>query len=364
MKKLFPFFPIIFLLSVQASEANQRIQNENIFSRQERKILHLTKSLQKKIRRSARFQSDMNLKMSFIENQMDLLQKDIEQLVSNAKQNRRAFMQGYYLNRSVKSMNPAERMMMAKNPAELDRQVFLIHRLSVSARDEVENNLKRLASLNSKKKDFEKQSEREKILLTKQAEIEKKLENDLQLLEKVLDKIKRNKKFARKSQKEIQDLLLKNGETSTLLDGLYETKMARMKGQINPPISGEVHARSGYKPASQEFVHFPSQGVFIQASDDSEVKSILAGKVVLREFIAGLGETLVLDHGDEFQSIYSGLKTIAVSEGEVVKQNQFIGMPSESIYHSKKGIYFEIRQYGEPLAAVKWMKSPQRKTTE
>ncbi len=330
----------------------------------EKKILTAIEQLQRRIQLAAKERFEIELKLGMIEENITQTENEMKQIEASFKTNRRLFLQNYFLNRSLKSKNVVDHLLIAKNPAELDRRIYLIHQLSEVAAQSAEQNLKSLEEIEKKKKNLEKQQERQKVLISLGNENEEKLEKELKLQEALLQKMKHARLFVKKSQIQIKKILKENGKNENLLNALFENNIASMKGQLDLPVQGRLQKHYGYQQQSQEYLNFPVQGTFIAVDSDESVRSILQGKVLWREFIPGLGETIIFDHGRDFLSLVSGLKAVTVQVGEVVEKHQLIGMPAESIYHGRQGIYFELRQFGEPLALHRWIKPEQRKLTQ
>lgn len=69
------------------------------------------------------------------------------------------------------------------------------------------------------------------------------------------------------------------------------------------------------------------------------VRASRTGRVaVAAQDLAGWGKTVLLDHGDGFVTVYSGLDQVLVSPGLTVRQGNPIGRVD------RHPLYFEIRE--------------------
>lgn len=87
---------------------------------------------------------------------------------------------------------------------------------------------------------------------------------------------------------------------------------------------------------------FLDQGIRIRASSDSRVAASRSGKVIFVDYLAGYGQTVILDHTDGFMTVYAGNALITARVGDTVHQGDTIAMSSGS----DGFVYFEIRRNG------------------
>lgn len=92
-----------------------------------------------------------------------------------------------------------------------------------------------------------------------------------------------------------------------------------------------------------------NKGIDIRAEEGSPVKASRAGKVVFcDEWLKGFGKTVILDHGDAFQTVYAYNSVILVNPGDVVEQNTVIAKVGRGGRAKEPSLHFEIRRDGEP----------------
>ena len=92
-----------------------------------------------------------------------------------------------------------------------------------------------------------------------------------------------------------------------------------------------------------------NKGIDIRAEEGSSVKAARAGKVVFcDEWLKGFGKTVILDHGDNFQTVYAYNSLILVNPGDFVEQNTVIAKVGTGGRAKAPSLHFEIRRDGEP----------------
>ncbi|MCF7521062.1 peptidoglycan DD-metalloendopeptidase family protein [Neisseria sp. ZJ106] len=126
---------------------------------------------------------------------------------------------------------------------------------------------------------------------------------------------------------------------------------SRMQGRLGKPINGTPAGLFGQTRDSGGEVW---RGVFYQAPKDSTVSSIAAGSVVYADKLADYGNVVVIDHGDNYVSVYSGLNEINVSTGYNVGAGNKLGT-SGTLPSGEEGLYLEIRNKGRNMNPLSWI---------
>ena len=100
------------------------------------------------------------------------------------------------------------------------------------------------------------------------------------------------------------------------------------------------------------------KGLLFAVPARQEVQSVWEGTIAYVDRIPGYGQTIILDHGDHFYTVYSGAMRPLVQQGQAVsaRQNiaQFESSPSSVIASNE--LYFEIRHFSETYDPKDWMK--------
>jgi len=132
----------------------------------------------------------------------------------------------------------------------------------------------------------------------------------------------------------------------------------RQKGRLIMPAIGDISGRFGwYAVAGADDQAFRG-GIDIDAPAGTEVRAVYAGQVRRAEWLRGFGNTVILDHGEGYYTIYAHLDAPAVSIGEMVDREQVVGHVGDS--GSTRGAYlhFQIREHSEEVDPLVWILLP------
>lgn len=206
---------------------------------------------------------------------------------------------------------------------------------------------------------------------------EKRLEqfDELKISQKRLEAKERSQQLALKKLVELkakltrkeQDYMAELGMKSHLLSWLRKKKVAENGGDAKVRLF-EKQGQLDWPIASNNYIPFGlvdykgsrvlNKGLFIESSGNSPepVSAPFSGKVSAVAELDHLGKTIVIDHGDSYFTVYSNVSESLVAAGQTVWQGQRIAMSGSSDFWKKKGIYFEIRHFSEPVDPQPWMK--------
>lgn len=146
----------------------------------------------------------------------------------------------------------------------------------------------------------------------------------------------------------VEDLSLRASEENQT-DNDISSHFSQQQGQMKLPITGKITGKFGQKRHDGGIW----RGIFIESSP-TNVRSIAGGKVGYADTFRGYGKMILIDHGDGYLSVYSGLSKINVSIGSHIKSGQIIGT-SGSLPSGETGLYLEIRYYNQPTDPLSWL---------
>jgi septal ring factor EnvC (AmiA/AmiB activator) len=126
---------------------------------------------------------------------------------------------------------------------------------------------------------------------------------------------------------------------------------AARRGQLRLPVKGTIAGRFG-QPRPEGGATW--KGIFIRAAEGLEVRAVAPGAVVFSDWLRGFGNLLVIDHGDDFLSIYGNNESLLASVGASIKDGESVATVGNSGGNSESGLYFELRHRGLPFDPLKW----------
>ena len=93
-------------------------------------------------------------------------------------------------------------------------------------------------------------------------------------------------------------------------------------------------------------------GVDLAAPQGTVVLASRAGRVLLVESISGYGTTVLLDHGEGWQTLYAHLHDAIVVSGAWLEQGQPLGSVGMTGSATGPHLHFELRRQGTELLAL------------
>lgn len=124
---------------------------------------------------------------------------------------------------------------------------------------------------------------------------------------------------------------------------------SRMQGRLKKPVNGTLAGLFGQDRGDGEVW----KGVFYNTIP-APVSSIASGTVTFAGELEGYGKVVVLDHGDGYVSIYSGLNEIDISQNYAVNAGSKIGT-SGTLPSGETGLYLEVRYNGQVMNPLSWI---------
>jgi murein hydrolase activator len=134
---------------------------------------------------------------------------------------------------------------------------------------------------------------------------------------------------------------------------LTSSSFKKRKGQLNYPVKGSVKFRFGNQRAGGRMTW---NGWLINADMNAHVKAIYDGRVVFADWIRGYGLLIIVDHNDGFLSLYGHNASLLKETGDWISEGDILATVGNSGGHNDVGLYFEIREDGEPLNPESWLK--------
>lgn len=139
--------------------------------------------------------------------------------------------------------------------------------------------------------------------------------------------------------------------TKTPEAGADSSQFAQLKGKLRLPVKGELSAHYG----GQRGEGTVWKGLFIRASEGSDVKAIAPGKVIFADWLRGFGNLIILDHGGQYMSIYGNNQSLLKQAGDSVSTGDTIATAGNSGGNEQSGLYFELRFQGKAFDPLGWI---------
>ncbi|TCL38311.1 murein DD-endopeptidase MepM/ murein hydrolase activator NlpD [Anaerospora hongkongensis] len=116
------------------------------------------------------------------------------------------------------------------------------------------------------------------------------------------------------------------------------------------PTAGELSSPFGYRWGRAH------TGIDIANDVGTPVGAARSGRVVFTGWQGGYGYTIVMEHGNEYSTLYGHLDSFAVSQGQYVQAGQTIGYMGDTGNSTGPHLHFEVRLGGIPVNPMLYLK--------
>lgn len=124
-----------------------------------------------------------------------------------------------------------------------------------------------------------------------------------------------------------------------------------LRGRLGSPVAGKVLAKFGSESNGQR-----SSGIRLAATAGSDVRAVAYGRVMFADWFKGYGLMIIIDHGDNYLSLYGYNETLRREVGDWVQAGEVVASSGASGGQHGDSVYFELRQKGEAIDPAPWFK--------
>ena len=134
--------------------------------------------------------------------------------------------------------------------------------------------------------------------------------------------------------------------------GAGDGAFAAQRGRLRLPVRGELAGRYG---APRGASGASAKGLFIRAKEGSPVHAVAHGQVVFADWMRGFGNLLIIDHGENYLSIYAYNEALLKQVGDPVAMGERVAMVGATGGREQSGLYFEMRHLGKTFDPLTWV---------
>ena len=116
---------------------------------------------------------------------------------------------------------------------------------------------------------------------------------------------------------------------------------------ITSPFGWRVHPITG----TEKF----HSGIDFGVDFYSPIHAAAAGTVTYAGWISGYGNAVIIDHGENVETLYGHNDSLCVGEGQLVMQGQVIALAGSTGNSTGPHCHFEVRENGEPVDPAKYL---------
>jgi len=155
-----------------------------------------------------------------------------------------------------------------------------------------------------------------------------------------------------KKQERLRELARHRGMTLDQARGEF----AKYKGQLTWPVQGQLVSRFGPHKNEKLGTVTSNPGIDIAAPKGRGVRVVLDGIVVAITWIPGYGNTIIVDHGDSYYTVYAHVDNIQVTINGYVLRDQVLAQVSDSGSLDGARLHFEVWKGKNKVNPLKWLK--------
>jgi len=134
-----------------------------------------------------------------------------------------------------------------------------------------------------------------------------------------------------------------------------EEPFPNLKGLLKMPVNGKIVTSFGkYRDPEFNVTHFRT-GITIQADRGDPVHSVCGGTVLYAEWFKGYGNMLIIDHGENYYTLYAHNEELFKSKGDFVEKGEVIATVGDSGSMIGPALHFEVRHHGKPQDPAVWL---------
>jgi septal ring factor EnvC (AmiA/AmiB activator) len=319
---------------------------------QRRQVLAEIYETNRALKEAQRTQAKLDQEISLIELTNSELARDIQALQAQVSEQKRTLSRR--LNHISKNNNRTiEAVLFSSTSSAQFERNLKIHK-AIAQKD---------AALIGQLQANKTQVEKEKLKLQNRLSHLKKLQHrsksqEVQLAQKAVSKKNLVDRLRReyKSQEALLTATRKKAALDPELSAYLRPTFFEQRGELSWPVTGQIQRGFGVLRDPEFNVTLPHPGVLLSSKQERSALAVYDGVVQFVGPLADYTNVIIIDHGDNYFSVYGHVSDPRVSLGQSVLTGQEIAKLEHDPAKSAYQMYFEIRHFSEPLDPARWMR--------
>lgn len=325
-----------------------------------RRLVNSIAQLNARIKKYSKEEYSIRQKKMATEESIKILNESIQNLQLEIKDKRSQVRRRLFYMTQFSGKNYLKSLVLSESPSSFERKAHFLTALSKRDIQEVEEYQSLLKDLEGKQFKLLARVESLARLVGEAKSQEAKLVAEISVKQKILESIRAASQFNRKKIAKLRERSRREGLKGDMefYDLLLNPSFYELKGNLELPVrSAKVEQGFGvFRDASRK-ISLSHKGIFLSAKESEPVYAVADGNIAFSGMIEGFGNTIIIDHGDHYFSVYSHLSSIIVGEGQALKANQQMARVGRSSAEFGEGIHFEIRHFSEPQDPSVWVRA-------
>jgi septal ring factor EnvC (AmiA/AmiB activator) len=128
-----------------------------------------------------------------------------------------------------------------------------------------------------------------------------------------------------------------------------------LKGLLKMPVEGRIVNFFGPQKNTRFNVTIFQSGIDIQARTGEVIQAVYAGRVLFADWFKGFGNMIIIDHGENYYTVYAHLDELYKQKGDFVATGADIATVGDTGSMTEPVLHFEVRHHGKPLDPLDWI---------
>ncbi len=135
-----------------------------------------------------------------------------------------------------------------------------------------------------------------------------------------------------------------------------QMQFARLRKKLPDPVAGTLFKKFA-EPKAKGLLRW--DGILVAAPLGEPFNAVSDGVVIFADELQGLGNVAIVDHGDNYLSLYGTAELLFVQKDQLLLAGDPIGTVGKSAGTDTSALYFEIRSDADPLDPQDWLEMKQ-----
>jgi len=321
-------------------------------------------ALFKQLKQQSQSVSNLNRELLQLNRQITLQADELKQLESQQKQQKQLYTQQIdALNKQIRAAyisnqpNFLKVLLSQQDPATLSRNTTYYHYFHQARQQQLVEINTILQNLSEDQKLLFAAQKQQQQLFTQQQQKQERLKEQtqqrlatIQQLDKKIASQDSKLALLREQQQSLQSLI--HSLDTPANNAKPAVNFSKQVGSLLWPIKGKVLARYG---SPRNIGTLTWQGILIAAPAGRNVVATAPGQIVFADWLRGFGQLIIIDHGNQYMTLYGNNDTLLKQVGDNVGAGELIAQSGDKGLHQHAGLYFEVRHKGNPINPLKWL---------
>ena len=212
---------------------------------------------------------------------------------------------------------------------------------------------KKANELNEKNRYFLSKKTEAQVLEKKKERRNALLRRERQDIRSKSDLLKRKREAFAEIQGMIASREVQRKQAGGHLDG---SQFSSLKGKLDWPVNGRVVTRYGRIRDAKTKIWTENLGIDISTGEGASVRCPGKGRITVRDWRRGVGNLVIIEHGDGYYTVYGNLDIVLVRAGDDIKAGDLIGYVGDENSLNGSMLHFQVWKGGTHHNPLSWLK--------